>query len=275
MRIRSVELPAGSGAGKRGDEPGGLQATRASVIMGAHARIGCAGSRSPLRRGQAAGKAEERGCAKQVLTLLVEPNGLLREGVRRILTGSAYSPVLSVASLDDARSLLGAQREALLLIMNAGEEHGETCRQVRALLAQNPSARIVMFVDRCDLQQMLIAFDAGAAACLDTSTSHEALLKMLDLVMLGETLVPAMVLTALRRPGLPHDLDRRKELSSRERAVLECLTEGASNKVIARRLEITEATVKVHVKSILRKVRAKNRTQAALWASMHIQAQRS
>jgi two-component system nitrate/nitrite response regulator NarL len=56
----------------------------------------------------------------------------------------------------------------------------------------------------------------------------------------------------------------------REVEILKRLMEGESNKVIARKLDIAEATIKVHVKTILRKVRAQNRTQAALWATAHL-----
>jgi two-component system nitrate/nitrite response regulator NarL len=59
-------------------------------------------------------------------------------------------------------------------------------------------------------------------------------------------------------------------LSSREIAILRLLMSGASNKVIARQLAITEATVKVHNKAILRKIRVQNRTQAAVWAHNHL-----
>ena len=55
-------------------------------------------------------------------------------------------------------------------------------------------------------------------------------------------------------------------LSGREAQILHCLTKGASNKLIARDLGVAEATIKVHVKAILRKVKAANRTQAAMWA---------
>src|SRR3546814_3750398 len=55
-------------------------------------------------------------------------------------------------------------------------------------------------------------------------------------------------------------------LSDREIEILRCLISGDANKIIARRLEITEATVKVHIKAILRKLRVMNRTQAAIWA---------
>jgi two-component system nitrate/nitrite response regulator NarL len=55
-------------------------------------------------------------------------------------------------------------------------------------------------------------------------------------------------------------------LTRREMLILQMLTKGASNKVIARNLVITESTVKVHMKGILRKLRLQNRTQAAIWA---------
>ncbi len=55
-------------------------------------------------------------------------------------------------------------------------------------------------------------------------------------------------------------------LSPRERQVLNCLVEGMSNKMIARKLGVTETTVKLHVKNILRKINVRNRTQAAIWA---------
>ena len=55
-------------------------------------------------------------------------------------------------------------------------------------------------------------------------------------------------------------------LSARQTAILRCLIEGDSNKVIARKMKIADATVKVHVKTILRKIRVDNRTQAAIWA---------
>ena len=63
--------------------------------------------------------------------------------------------------------------------------------------------------------------------------------------------------------------DAIQQLSERERQVLACLTRGESNKLIARNCSIAEATVKVHLKAILRKIAVSNRTQAALWALAH------
>jgi two-component system nitrate/nitrite response regulator NarL len=61
-----------------------------------------------------------------------------------------------------------------------------------------------------------------------------------------------------------------RSLSSREAEILSSLMEGIPNKLIARKLHVTEATVKVHVKAVLRKIGAANRTQAALWAKGHL-----
>jgi two-component system nitrate/nitrite response regulator NarL len=66
------------------------------------------------------------------------------------------------------------------------------------------------------------------------------------------------IVAAAQAPLAPH-------LSPREKAILSCLIEGNSNKCIARKIDIAEATVKVHVKAILRKIRVQNRTQAAIW----------
>jgi two-component system nitrate/nitrite response regulator NarL len=62
------------------------------------------------------------------------------------------------------------------------------------------------------------------------------------------------------------DRGQTPRLSTRERAILRCLTEGDSNKIVAGKMAMTEATVKVHIKTILRKIRVRNRTQAAIWA---------
>jgi two-component system nitrate/nitrite response regulator NarL len=67
-------------------------------------------------------------------------------------------------------------------------------------------------------------------------------------------------------PVLPITQPGARALSTQEKRILRYLVDGSSNKVIARKIDIAEATVKVHVKAILRKIRVHNRTQAAVWA---------
>jgi two-component system nitrate/nitrite response regulator NarL len=110
--------------------------------------------------------------------------------------------------------------------------------------------------------------------------------------MMGETIFPSAFLSFIIDADRPHLVeaaasDRNGEkiafatedttahlLSPREKVILRCITEGASNKHIARKLDIAEANVKVHVKALLRKIRVQNRTQAAVWGlsnGFHIQ----
>ncbi len=100
--------------------------------------------------------------------------------------------------------------------------------------------------------------------------------------MLGETILPPELLQligaaaddaaeradkpAAVQPVIANGLDGAARLSGRERWILCCIVDGDSNKHIARRIGIAEATVKVHVKAILRKIQLRNRTQAAIWA---------
>jgi two-component system nitrate/nitrite response regulator NarL len=105
--------------------------------------------------------------------------------------------------------------------------------------------------------------------------------------MLGATVIPSVMLRSLMH-GLSQDFGQSlqdhgedepkfpeltsRKLSVRETQILSCLSQGAPNKAIARKLDLTEATIKVHVKAILRKIGAANRTQAAIWAAKHLPA---
>jgi two-component system nitrate/nitrite response regulator NarL len=155
--------------------------------------------------------------------------------------------------------------------MGVVEDYDNACRQVRDIKDRHPSSRVVMLVDKYELQNVIAAFHSGADAYLVKSISCEVLLKTLDLVILGEPVYPAETLGSLRSKSPSVDSKHSRILSCRELAILRCLMDGDPNKVIARKLEIAEATVKVHIKAILRKIQAKNRTQAAIWGMSHLE----
>jgi two-component system, NarL family, nitrate/nitrite response regulator NarL len=124
------------------------------------------------------------------------------------------------------------------------------------------------------------AVELGATSFVDENLATPSLVKELELLTLGEPMISrfipkqlvhhseAIVATISVNERQPSDTRQlvERELSGRETAILNHLVQGATNKVIAYQLQITEATVKVHVKSILRKIQVKNRTQAAIWA---------
>jgi two-component system nitrate/nitrite response regulator NarL len=164
---------------------------------------------------------------------------------------------------------------------------------IQSLKAQYPNARIVVLTDNFDLNAMMSALQAGVDGYCLATIGCDALIKYLDLVMLGEVVFPsAIFLSALSeadKASSVHHSDSAEDarplqttrlaeaanlpgrtLSSREAEILRCLTQGAPNKVIARKLDVAEATVKVHIKAILRKIRVSNRTQAAMWAVAHL-----
>jgi two-component system nitrate/nitrite response regulator NarL len=130
----------------------------------------------------------------------------------------------------------------------------------------------VALAERPDVDEANSAFEAGANAYLAHVTSGDVLIKSLELVMAGATILPFEILSAiLGNKGTSRLVDvadsrMGKALSATEKVILGCLLDGSSNKDIACKLGVAEATVKVHVKAILRKIRVKNRTQAAVWA---------
>jgi two-component system nitrate/nitrite response regulator NarL len=223
--------------------------------------------------------------ALQIPTVLMCGNPLTRAGIKHILSETCFQ--IHDDAVHHKSSLSPApDAEVVLFILEATRSRGEIAGLIMELKGQCEAARIVLLADNLDGDLIVLAYQAGAAGVLHTARAPEILIKCLELIMLGESMFPAAVILsatndiahALRQehqPGMTettihaHSLGERS-LSGREEAILRLLTEGAPNKVIARKLGVAEATVKVHVKAILRKLRAQNRTQAAMWATTHL-----
>jgi len=228
-----------------------------------------------------------------ITTILGCKNFMLREGLKHILSSTRFKLhpeglTSGVLKLDP--DLTGAP---LLFVLDVNLYESSLANVMDALRQQYPHARIVVLSDSFDLDEMKSAFQSGADGYCLATTRCEALIKYLDLVMLGEVVFPSAAFLAaiagsagemksckeapaitLPSPQVPSALDTLdspiRTLSSREAEILHCLMQGAPNKVIARKLDVAEATVKVHIKAILRKIRVANRTQAAMWAVNHL-----
>jgi two-component system nitrate/nitrite response regulator NarL len=211
-----------------------------------------------------------------VTTVLVCQNTLVRSGISHLLSGTHF--VIAEEALEQTSEL------PILCLIHDSQTNEELVGIVGKLRAQWPSARVVLLSEHMEPAAIAPALQAGLNGLCSTTMSREPLIKALELVMLGETFIaPALALSLLdeatrqqraRPDGAvvvgPAAAAIAGNLSGREAKVLHCLTQGASNKQIARELGVAEATVKVHVKAILRKVKAANRTQAAMWAQQHI-----
>ena len=213
-------------------------------------------------------------------TVLVVPNVLLREGLARILTTRPFRMLHSAASMDDAFLRRLSQRRSMLLVIGVSDPDA-TAMQIALFKEKQPSGRVAVLADHYNLDAVLSAFRAGANAYFVKVTTCSAFIKSLELVMLGETIVPTEILPfilAHKDDAIDLEVGADAEvlpiaqpsgfraLSIQEKRILRYLVDGSSNKVIARKIDIAEATVKVHIKAILRKIRVHNRTQAAVWA---------
>ena len=204
---------------------------------------------------------------------LISLSDISREGLSSILRNEGFTIVGSFKSVSELQVESGLDPVVVVIDDYASAPLTEMIEQSLALL---PSAIIVILTERFDLKAMIDCFNSGAKGYIIKSTRAEPMIAALRLAAVGERVLP---------PDLVDVFDRQSKvslpmmelasgpvdvgLSQREDDVLCCLLAGYPNKVIARKLEVCEATVKVHVKAILRKLSVSNRTQAAIWASSH------
>jgi len=210
--------------------------------------------------------------ALQTDVALVGRNTIVREGLQRILVEHDFSVLCSAHRISE---LPPVEREQpwILLLFAEGESATAEVDALSALHERFPAARIVLLASEFDFAQVRRAFKAGVSGCLVDEIACDRLIGLLHLVALGEKVFPSQLADELvdqvginqNNTGAP--TIHSANLSAREVEILRCLIMGLPNKVISRRLSISEATVKVHVKAVLRKLHVMNRTQAAIWAT--------
>ena len=235
----------------------------------------------------------------KIITVLVAPKTLLREGLASLLASTHYKPAISVSSVEElARGRRPEADKALFVVSRdaltrAGRDM--MVPELHLLKDQHPDSRVLVLSDIFNFADVVAALRAGANGYVLNTLTSEALVKSLDLVVLGETVLasefaqavsdmrsrtleiaipqqpaPPQALLTVEEPDQPRqhcfEPALARQLSTRETAILSCLVNGDSNKRIAHDMGVAEATVKTHIKAILRKIRVKNRTQAAMWA---------
>ena len=221
------------------------------------------------------------GC-RPIATILVSPSVLMQEGLAHILNPADFRVVDSATSIHHIVMDAIAHHEPMLLIIDFSHDPDTAVEQIKVYKKWHPSGRVAVCAYQDKVIDVVSAFRAGANAYFDKVTTGEAFVKTLELVILGHTILPPeFTLVESQQdiiPAMPHENaiedafrsnggDEIRRLTDRERCILRYLIEGDSNKIIGRKIGISEATVKVHVKAILRKIRVRNRTQAAIWAT--------
>jgi two-component system nitrate/nitrite response regulator NarL len=204
--------------------------------------------------------------------LVVDDHPLFRKGVMQLLAMEPSIEVIGEAgnraqALDLVRS---REPDLILLDLNLKAESGLDV--LAALKAEDPSRRVVMLTVSDAAEDLIGAIRAGADGYLLKDMEPEHLLDRVRAALAGETVIgealAARLAVALRQEAQDVASGARRELAQlteREREVLHCLADGQSNKRIARSLSITEGTVKVHVKNLLKKLNFRSRVEAAVW----------
>ena len=208
---------------------------------------------------------------------LLGKNEIAREGLRQILSTEKFYVKESVA---DATDLIESLRvgavggDAHVIIVDDSFEDGglETCRAIAAVKSHT---RLVLLTDHYVFENVALAFQLGVDAVIVKEISCGPLVESICLVAMGEKVFPSQLaknITNCAPTEMSSDWKSSAVaigLSAREIEILESIMKGMANKVNARQFDICEATVKVHVKAILRKLGVENRTQAATWAVKH------
>jgi len=162
--------------------------------------------------------------------------------------------------------------DVILMDINMPNLDGVTATE--RIIAENPHIKILVLTVSEDSQDLVKAIKAGARGYLLKDTDKSALIKAIEAIYKGESIInPAMAADLLdefrymskKSERKPHPLATK--LTDREQEVLKLMAEGLDNKEIAKKLFVSESTIKNHVSNILSKLQLENRIQAAVFAA--------
>jgi len=208
---------------------------------------------------------------KPISVLLVDDHTLFRSGIRSLLQRHAEFDVVGEAAdgIEGIKRAKQLRPQVVLLDLNMPGMSGLETLQL--LLQDCPDSAVVMLTVSEDALDLSAALRAGAAGYLLKNIDTDYLVRAVRRAAAGETVVAeamtgklvAQLQAGARAAEPASELDR---LTPREREVLEFLARGESNKMIARALDLSESTVKIHVQNVLKKLNLSSRVQAAVFA---------
>lgn len=211
--------------------------------------------------------------------LVVDDHQLFRSGLSLLLS-NIYHDVAVAEAVDIESALARIDEDPAfdLVLLDVAMPGMKRMKGLRRLLDRIPETPVVMLSAIEDSDEVFRAIRMGARGYILKSSSEQVLQHAISLAMSGETYIPSGIFLdsggRLLQPGHPGSgtIDPSNPLSRltpRQRDVLACMMDGSPNKEIARKLGLLESTVKAHVKAILKKLGAANRTQASMIASKH------
>jgi DNA-binding NarL/FixJ family response regulator len=205
---------------------------------------------------------------------LIDPKPLTRRSISEMLAKALPDYVTIAASsceeLLEFRGKPSASPQLVIVyVRSAGVTDACVQNALECVRLRLPDAPVIVFSDRDDVEDVNEALTCGLRGYIPTSVDAEVAFAAIRLIHAGGTFIPAHALrSASGKPDTDAEGGRRGlldqlDLTPRELSVLDLLREGLPNKLIAAELKMEESTVKVHVRNILKKLRAANRTHAA------------
>jgi DNA-binding NarL/FixJ family response regulator len=201
--------------------------------------------------------------------LLIDPRALDRECLSRSLR--EYQPSLNIVaanSLEDWLSQNIQHEPSAILLMIGGKKIGDNDvgQMITRLIERFKSSPVVVGAESDELSQVLKALEYGARGYIPTAVSISVAAEAIGLAQAGGIFVPASSVLAAKDiiSAASNNTSRADELfTPREAVVAEALLRGKANKIIAYEMKLCESTVKVHIRNIMKKLHATNRTEVA------------
>jgi NarL family two-component system response regulator LiaR len=204
--------------------------------------------------------------ADRIRVLLVDDHQVVRQGLRAFLQLQPDVEVVGEAAGGKSAVEAAVAGRPDVVLMDLVMPEGDGVTAIRALAEAAPGARVVVLSSFADDEHVFAAMQAGAAGYLLKDVDPDALAEAVREVHRGRPVLHPDVAARLMRRVADPASPATEPLTPREREVLRLVVEGFANKQIARRLLITEKTVKTHVSSILQKLGVADRTAAAVLA---------
>jgi DNA-binding NarL/FixJ family response regulator len=197
--------------------------------------------------------------------LIVDDHELIREGVASLLDKELFHVI---GEANDGEEAVKKYNECKpdIVLMDLKMPKMSGLEASKEILSENANAKIVILSVELSESDLMRAVDMSVKGYLLKTSNSEALNNALNLVLSGESIFPS---EALIRGMTKRNQTQELGLTPREEEILRHIVHGESNKGIARSLDVTEGTIKVHIKAILKKLDMNNRTQAAIYAYEH------
>lgn len=199
--------------------------------------------------------------------MLVDDHPLLRKGLAQLLEFEDDLKVISEASSGREALALAKAEEPDLIILDLNMQGMDGLETLRALRDNGISSRIVMLTVSDSDEDVVLAITYGADGYLLKDMPPEQILEKIREAALGKVAISERLTQVLAGAirGNKNKTNLLAKLTSREHEILKLIAKGLSNKLIARELDISDGTVKVHVKHILKKLGLRSRVEAAVW----------